>query len=591
LVGSLLLLATIGFKKWVLGEVTQENPHIIWMAPLSLLIVIVPVAGVLALARRASSRYLTTQVIVWILSFLVLLNFALYFTRLGKLAVVLLAAGVATQAARMLTRRLAGFATFNRRAIPVGFLLLVIASLSLGGWFKWKESRLTAQLPPASDGAPNVILLILDTVRAASLSLYGHSRPTTPVLDSLAPNAIVFDRAIAPAPWTLPSHASMMTGLWPHEHGATWRKPLRDVHPTLAEVLTRRGYRTGAAVANLTFTSREYGISRGFTWYRDFKVTWDEILVNAPLTATIINRPELRQLFGWSDAFGRKLAPVVTRQFLEFIDQDTSRPYFAFLNYMDAHDPYLPPPPFDSLFGPVDVRRNEKMRFWQRSGGRMNKERLPADQVEGMLAAYEGSIAMLDREIGRLLDSLRARNRLENTILIVSSDHGEFFGEHGLFEHAKAPYLEVIHVPLLIWAPGRISGGVRYDDPVSLRRIPTTVMSLIDWDADGKFPAPSLLPDSLVDLPDEPVISQLDRDTKGAQEDRGVNTVAAETMLSLVDGSYHYLRLGQRGQRLFDHVKDPSEQHDLSKDRSYARHLERLRARLDSALDTTSTQH
>lgn len=590
LLGSLLLLATIATEKWILGEMSEQNPQVIWMLPVSLLLAFVVPAGLVAFAKTRWPRLIGLRVAIWIFSFIALLNFTLFFSRLSKVAILLLAAGLATQVVRSLANRPGMLATFNRRWMPAGYGALFLAALALSGWWKWKEVRILSALPPAAAGAPNVILIILDTVRAANMSLYGYARSTTPTLDSLAEHSVVFDRAIAPSPWTLPSHATMMTGYWPHEHSATWHSALDDEHRTLAEALADRGYRTGGFIANLTFTTREYGMARGFARYRDFTSSWGEVLVNAPLTSTIMNRPQLRRLIGWYDGLGRKLAPAVSRDFLRFVDDD-ERPFFAFLNYMEAHDPYLPPPPFDSLFGPVSVRRNELMRLWGRSGGRMNKERMSAEEVEGMVAAYDGTIARLDAEIAMLIDSLRSRDLLSNSILIITSDHGEFFGEHGLFEHAKAPYLEVIHVPLLILAEGRVPGGLRDSTSVSLRDIPATVMSLVgNGDSGDLFPGSSLIAGraSRASRP-EPVLSQLDRDPKGAQEDRGENTVAAATMFSLILGPYHYLRLNQRRERLFDHRADPRELTELARDSAYARQLGIMRAVLDSSLGITQS--
>jgi arylsulfatase A-like enzyme len=340
--------------------------------------------------------------------------------------------------------------------------------------------------------APNVLLIILDTVRAASLSLYG-GRAATPTLDSLAASGVAFDRAVSPAPWTLPSHASVFTGLWPHEHGADWRAPLDKRAPTLAEVLARRGYRTGGFVANLVFTSREHGLHRGFQVYRDYRRSPGALLRSASLVQTIVTSKQLRRLTSAREVTGRKQAHHVNDEFLAWEGDADDGPWFAFLNYYDAHEPYLPRAPYAGRYSAgLPPRRFDRQVFWHVEGLMGSWEGLRPDEVEAERAAYEEAITGLDAAIGEMLSELRRRGSLERTIVVLTSDHGELFGEHDTFVHGNSVFWRTIHVPLLISWPGRVPAGVRVADPVTLRDVPSTILSLAMPESRASLPGAPL---------------------------------------------------------------------------------------------------
>ncbi len=194
----------------------------------------------------------------------------LVFPQLHRLAAVALAVGVGAQAARLATRRAEAAVRLVRRSLP--WLLAsvgILAGLSVG-WRTLQERRLVRSRPLAQPGAPNVLLLILDTVRAADLSLYGYSRATTPELERFAQRGTVFDRAFAAASWTTASHGSIFTGRWPSELGITWHRGLGPQWPMLSEVLRARGYATAAFVANEAYAGWETGLSRGFEHFDDY---------------------------------------------------------------------------------------------------------------------------------------------------------------------------------------------------------------------------------------------------------------------------------------------------------------------------------
>ena len=581
LAGALLQLVFVAVRKYLLGTMVLQNPQIVWMAPVALLALFTLPAALFMLGARLWPRLVTRRLVLWTFVFLAAVNIALMYERLHKVAILVLAAGAATQLVRTVATRSAGFDRLVRRSLPLFAALVALMGVGLNGWRALAERRALAALPPARAGAPNVLLIILDTVRSASLSLHGYARRTSPLLETLGERGVVFDNAIATAPWTLPSHASVFTGLWTHEHGATWNTALDDAHPVLAEALAARGYRTGGFVANLTFTTREYGLSRGFARYDDYPWTLGELAMNAPLVSAIANRPELRRLVGHYDGLSRRGAAEITGEALAFVDEDRSRPWFAFLNLFEAHDPYLPHAPFDTLFGPVAVRGNEKIRLWARGGGRLNKEQLTRPEVDGMVAAYDGAIAEADYEVGRLLDSLRARGVLENTIVLVTSDHGELFGEHGLFEHAKTPYMPVIHVPLVVSWPGRVPEGVRVAQPVSIREIPASLVALADSTAPSPFPGTPLQRVWSGGATVGPVLSELAKDPTA--QARG-QTAGTQRVLALVSGQWHYLRSQRGAERLYDYAADPGEERDLARLPEHRGTLLRMRAQTDSML-------
>ncbi|HEX6313596.1 MAG TPA: sulfatase, partial [Gemmatimonadaceae bacterium] len=324
--------------------------------------------------------------------------------------------------------------------------------------------------------------------RAASLSLYG-GRALTPALDSIAASGIVFERAVSVAPWTLPSHATLFTGLWPHEHGADWRVPLGSGPPTLAEVLAAGGYRTGGFVANLVFASREHGLQRGFQVYQDYRRSPGALIRSASLAQTLTTSTLVRRMTGFRDVTGRKRARDVNREFLDWESETDGAPWFAFLNYFDAHEPYQPRPPYAGMYSSgLSQRRFDVQRFWHVEGGIVNWGALAASEVEAERAAYEEAITGLDADLGRLFAELRRRGVLDRTVVIVTSDHGELFGEHATYTHGNSIFWRTIHVPLVVaWPPG-IPGGRRLAGAVSLRDLPATILDLALGPAAPRLP-------------------------------------------------------------------------------------------------------
>ncbi len=486
LAASLAMVASAFEFLVLLVQRASDHPiyqgiDVLWAKPLTNAVIFVAAALVMRLLPRRVSTFF--------LCFAAVAAPLLLFRPGSPVPLLILAAGIASRAVPFLEKP--GRTAAGVRAGGMLALIFLVAA-AVGAATPLYRQRSASPAVTAPAGSPNVLLIILDTVRAASLSLWG-GRAATPNLDALAAAGVRFDRAISPAPWTLPAHASLFTGLWPHEHGADWRTPLDDRAPTLAQILGRNGYRTGGFVANLIYTSREHGLDRGFQVYRDYRRSPGAILRAASLGQMLATATIVRRVTGYRDVAGRKTASEVNHEFLDWEREDNARPWFAFLNYFDAHSPYLPKAPYAGRYSAaLPPRRFDLHRYWSVEGGIGDWDALSQGEVEAERAAYEEAITELDHDIGTLLDELRRRGSLDSTLIIVTSDHGELFGEHDTHSHGNSLYWRTIHVPLVIAWPGRLPEGRRVADAVSLRDLPATILGLAVPHSPTRLPGTSL---------------------------------------------------------------------------------------------------
>ncbi len=566
---------------------------LIWIGPASATVFFLTVGLLLILVVRLLTRtpHALTPVSLRLV-LLVLASLACYSLlesprlRLHPLAGVLLSLGVAWQLARLAARS-SGFA----RVLRVGFAstvaillgLLIYGAATLPSRV---ERRALAQLPEARERAPNILLLVLDTVRAANLGVYGYTRPTTPVLSEWADSGAVFDRAIATSPWTLPSHSSLFTGRYHSEVSADWGTPLDGTFPTLAEVLASEGYRTAGFTANRAYTTEVSGLERGFARYEDYPLSLSRFLVGSAL----LRRVSIQFFRKWT--FGRKSATDVTDEFLSWLSDRDGRPFFVFLNFIDAHAPYTSRRPFTALFpdAPADKGPND------RTAG------ISEADLSGAVAAYDRAIAYMDHEIGRLLDGLASEGVLDQTLVIVTSDHGEQFGEHGLQFHSNSLYMQLLHVPLIVVYPPLVPKGVRVPEPVSIRDVPATILDLAGLENPG-LPG-SILSEhwrpAAVERSTEPMSAGIEAPA-GSARGRRVRPLLAEVtccrpettdwepvwfgdMKALVEGDFHYILRGDGERELYEISNDLPEARDLASEAEHSERLERLEARLDSVL-------
>ncbi|MDL5362295.1 sulfatase [Halalkalicoccus sp. NIPERK01] len=342
----------------------------------------------------------------------------------------------------------------------------------------------------------NVLFVVLDTVRKDRLTPYGYDRPTTPELAAVAEESAVFESAVAPAPWTLPVHASMFTGLYPSQHGADQGSPYLEEATTLASVLSTAGYDTACYSSNAWITPYTE-LTRGFDDQDSFFEVLPQDLLSGPLArawrlvndndrlneiATRIVRlgAQAHEKLASGEGADSKTPAVIdrTRSFIEGSESEAG--WFAFVNLMDAHLPYYPPEEYREEFAPgVDpstVCQNSKE---YNSGARD----VDAEEWEAIGGLYDAEIAHMDAELGRLFGWLRETGRWEDTTVIVCSDHGELHGEHDLYGHEFALYEELINVPLIVKHP-EIEPG-RRERLVELLDLYHTTLDALSADAGG----------------------------------------------------------------------------------------------------------
>ncbi len=459
----------------------------------------------------------------------------------------------------------------GRGLVGLAGLLVLIAAITMGRQ-ALAEHRALARLPAPTAGAPNVLLLVLDTVRAESLSLYGYGRPTTPDLTRWARRGVRFDRAVAPSSWTFPSHGCFFTGQWPYRLQAHWQPTLDASYPTLAEFLGRHGYRTAGFVANTSYCSYESGLDRGFAHYEDYPLSWGMILAGTSLGrwATLyaphfLPLGRFREL-KWIEYQSRD-ARGINRAFLDWLSGQGpgERPFFAFLNYLDAHEPFLVPEEPATHFGLRPGSRADYealLTYWDQ-----DKTRLTPRDVALARDAYDDCIAALDRQVGSLLDELDRRGVLGKTVVIITSDHGEDFGDHGVFNHGFSLYLHELLVPLVILAPGAPAGFV-VSDPVSLRDLPATVVDLLGLAGGSPFPGRSLAarwrPASGDRPATSPALSEVSLPVTDPDPRHLTGPGHWGYAMSLVDGDQHYIRDSQESEELYDLAADPPESQNRS---------------------------
>jgi arylsulfatase A-like enzyme len=592
--------------------------HFVWLVPLLNLLLFLTLGALCALATWRWPRgggWLGVRVILtWaVLPTLMLVGRGIY-----PLAALILAMGLAA----WLAPRLEGASASSRRRLVRWSAPIAVAVLIQAGWLvgaetlkQWREE--VSALPPA--GSPNVLLIVLDTVRADHLSAYGYERPTTPNLEALARRAVRFEQARAAAPWTLASHATLFTGRWPHELNTSWMCPMRGDVPTLAEYLGSLGYATAGFVANTLYCAYDSGLDRGFANYRDYRLDWRSALRTVHLVDFLLKRilalaPTLGRSVGSGPGGGRlgmalqqfsqadrKDAGMINREFLEWLTRrhQPRRPFFAFLNYLDAHAPYTRPPGTAYRFGRAPSTRAASL-FLSTGWLRANKANLPWPVRALAIDAYDNCIASIDDRLGELFGELRRRGVLQRAIVIVTADHGEGFGEHGLFDHGESLYRPEVRVPLLISLPSGQAAGRVVDRFVSLRDIPATIAELVGPQGRPPFPGRSLsrlwrdLPAGSGRGEPDLVLSELGAPNP-IDPNQGRSPARRGPLISLAEGEFVYIRNQHDGsEELFNEREDPRELDDRSRSGPEATVIARFRdllRRLRSGSDDAAAEH
>lgn len=479
--------------------------------------------------------------------------------------------------------------------VALGSLLLGVVALFRSPFFDPGGFQVRArEAQESTAGSPNVVWIVLDTVRADRMGLYGYDRLTTPFVDHLASDSVVFDRVDSNAIWTVPSHASMFTGKSLREHGTDYDNlRLDDRFETVAEVLSGRGYET-VSFSNNAWVSPGTNLVQGFErseivgHLRQLpRMSLDVLLESFGITPP----------FSWLDTdSGAALTNDLVGDWLE--ERDSSRPFLLFINYMEAHLPYVVPIQARAVFlRDAEIHRSFDLRLsvyghlptvMGRYFDIQGPDVVEASDRRILRRQYDAALRYLDRRTEEVIGLVEQRGVLDDTLVIVTSDHGEYLGQHDLWSHMFFPHRAVTGVPLVLRPPGSRVGR-RVSEPVQLSDLHATILALVGaQQADSKagrdllaldpaaprrlstvaeFGGPSRRVRSLIEEVDSPESRRL------LERQRAIN-----------DGPLRLIQ-GEAGTtKLFDVFEDPAEANDLSAVRpeDVARLQELLQAWLDA---------
>jgi len=457
-----------------------------------------------------------------------------------------------------------------RRTKPIAAMLLAAAALWVGSlvWTLKPEGReeFPAALPSSPAGRPNVLLVILDAVRPDHMSCYGYGRKTTPHIDAFASEARRYTTAVSPGAWTLPSHASIFTGLPVGAHGCTWAHPYLDVQfDTLAEKLRSAGYQTVGLSSNAVLGPSRL-VGQGFETYWTPAVGGRPDPVRHTLAARLAQELSLDTPAALSEQMHEQLARWFGRQY------KADRPFFVFLNYLDAHQP----------FAPVSRRltwASEAIAAkWRKRDQRVLLHRykfapglLSPDDIGELTALYDEEIAYVDSKVGELLAWLKRVGLFDNTLIIMTADHGEQLGEHGMMEHQYSLYEAVLRVPLIVRFRDLFPTGVD-DALVQTHDVYPTVLEIVgvEWTRTAAYNCQSLL--SAGRMPGRLAVSEYLAPWLGGL-DPGTEYPATDPsrflqpLRAVRSGSMKLIRWSGGATELYDLASDPLETEDLSRAR------------------------
>jgi arylsulfatase A-like enzyme len=608
--------------------------HVGWMIPITgasivvvLTIVLVwPALAAVAWRRRATGRDNAPgwawDWAGWVLGTLLFLGPLLTIRGFHFAAPLAVALGFGFRIRRWLVRPTP---TWPRRVSQAARIALVLMATHLAWQFGGAASGNTPTTPSTARNAPNLLWIVLDTLRADRMSLHGYSRPTTPELEAWARLGITFDMARSAAPWTLPSHVTMFTGLWPSEHGACIDRAYAGSSPTLAEHLRAQGYVTAGIAANVRMCNSAYGLGRGFDWYVDYpckrEISLEAAMNNSALGSGLmeIGRRLCLPVPAPFPFYCRRSAPAIAAEGLAWLESATSRvgsasreserPFFLFLNFMDVHGPYLPHPDVPRRFwtGPAPSKKNARPEDgWIALQGldSATPDQLPrrVQELENARSRlgdlYDDCLTGLDAHLGQLLGRLHHAGLLDETWIVVTADHGEHLGEHGQFGHGSSLYNELTHVPLVLIPPlgaessdGDLYAGIRNRRirvPVSQRDLPRTLTELLLPGVKNPFPGRSLARLWAADHPEAhaPVVSQLEEPRLKGNDFR---TSQVGRIESIIGEDRVLIDYSDRPSELFALAEDPEQQRNLADFPSERPRLDRLKQELEALHQRSGT--
>jgi arylsulfatase A-like enzyme len=388
------------------------------------------------------------------------------------------------------------------------------------------EDLLQTSGPGTIESKPNIVLLTLDTLRADHLSCYGYERETSPFIDKIANEGILFEECIATSSWTLPSHASLFTGLFPSEHGAIYSaedksktSQLPDELTTLAEIVKQKGYKTAGFIGG-PYLASVFGMGQGFDSYNDRlgpigKVYFDKITFFRFILEIFKNKINLYKLsssietyliYVWNYIYGesftknsighvgwKKKANEINAVVLPWIKRNKDTRFFLFINYFDPHAPYALPKGYKNHYN-----RGYKSKLGglvSQLNNIMYRRYSPTeDDLNFLISLYDSQINFLDLHIKQLFDTLVSCGIDKKTIVVITSDHGEAFGEHGLMQHGFSLYEDQIKVPLILWGIKKFPDSQRISTQVQIIDIMPTILNLINIPPPENIRGQSLIP-------------------------------------------------------------------------------------------------
>ena len=411
---------------------------------------------------------------------------------------------------------------------------------------------------------PNILLITIESLRADHVGCYGCKRETTPSIDAVALEGVIYEQAFSTTSWTLTSHASLFTGLYPAAHQVILpRDRLGDDYTTMAELLSAGGYQCAGVVGG-PYLRTTFNLQQGFEYY-DQEV--------AGLTNEAAHK----------DATNPRMAKALER-FLR-TERDARRPFFLFAYYWDVHYNYIPPEPYDVLFVPEGAEPIESVQFGPLT--ELGRD-LSQSQLDYLIAQYDGEIRCTDEHLGRLWALLRELNLWDNTAIILTADHGEQFFEHNFLGHKYDLFAESLHVPLILKRPGRSMAKRRDGRVVSLVDVFPTILELAGQECATVHHGRSLLGPAV-----EQRATYYDLTTTWTLTDRATGQKRDESdhWLGIRQGRYKLVHLlGTRFWQLFDAVDDPGEQKPLGAEfQSTALELDRKLTEWQTAMQKLST--
>jgi arylsulfatase A-like enzyme len=493
------LQAFYGFQWFGLNSRIPEGVsiEILWISPIVNLAFFLFLGLLLATLNRLLPRLPVLRVALFLFSFMAVVDWVGLTGRIGIVAELVLATGLATVISRYMHDRSTALWRLAPRLVRGAAIATLVAVLAVEGGIWTREEVATRHLPVASESAPNVLVIVVDTLRADHLSTYGYARATSPSLNDIARQGVLFENAISTSSWTLPAHQSLLTGRYPHEHGPLREQPLNESYATLAQVLDNHGYRTAGFSANNDFFCRRAGFDHGFLHFEDYFYSVGDMAYRT-FWGRVFFHNYLAALLGRDELPARRNAANVNRSLLRWLDRDRDKPFFAFLNYLDVHTPYLPERSYRYKFASRDTRaqcpptRQSLAIPLHRPTEFEYLMALSPACFQLQIDAYDGGISYVDDQIAALFAELARRGLDKDTLIVITSDHGESFREHGFVTHGTSLYRELVWVPLIYWWPGHIPSGMRIDRPISAASLPATILDLVG-DSDAKdFPVPSL---------------------------------------------------------------------------------------------------